>query len=86
MKASTIYRKIKVGDYVRLRRQLQTRGGTILAKGLIMLVQQKYGGLHLETIHDKPCPTCGIGEVKSIAKVEVDSVEWLPDYNPDEKA
>lgn len=72
---NSTYRKIKVGDTVRLKEPLETNGGDLLAKGLIMRVVNKHGGLHLESINDKPCQVCGIGRVVRITKVSPFKVE-----------
>lgn len=77
--ASTRYRRIKVGHLVRLKHQLETKGGRIFAKDLVMRVIHKRGGLHLTTINDKPCPACGVGKRHEISGVPMWDVEEVTD-------
>lgn len=72
---STRYRKIKVGDLVQLNKELRNGAGEIFAAGLVMKVVNKRGGLHLQTINDLPCPTCGLGKQRSINRVPMWDVE-----------
>lgn len=62
------YRKIKIGDKVKLRREMKTNGGTTFAAGKELIVVRKSGGLHLETF-DLPCLSCGIVRNERIAKI-----------------
>lgn len=75
LKPSTRYRKIKVGDLVQLNKELRNGAGEIFAKGIVMKVVNKRGGLHLQTINDLPCQTCGLGKRRSISHVPVWDVE-----------
>jgi hypothetical protein len=72
---ATRYRKIKVGDLVQLKRELRNGAGEIFAEGLVMRVWSKRGGLHLQTINDTPCPTCGLGKQRGINRVQMWDVE-----------
>lgn len=75
LSAATRYRKIKVGDLVQLKREIRNGAGEIFAEGLVMKVIRKRGGLHLQTVNDKPCPTCGLGKQRSISRVQMWDVE-----------
>lgn len=74
MTAKTQYRNIKVGDLVKLKNQIQTRGGMIFGKGLVLKVFKKYRGLGLRTINNKPCKECKIGRIHQIEEVPVTNV------------
>lgn len=72
---ATRYRKIKVGDLVRLNREVRNGAGEIFAAGLVMKVTKKRGGLYLQTVNDKPCPACGLGKQRSIHHIPMWDVE-----------
>jgi len=72
---STRYRKIKVGDLVLLNKELRNGAGEIFARGLVMRVSRKHNGLALETVNDRPCPTCGLGKQRRISHVPMWDVE-----------
>jgi len=74
MTANTQYRKIKIGDLVKLKSPIQTKGGTLFAKGLTMKVYRKWKGLGLVTINNRPCKTCGVGQIHRIEQVPASDV------------
>ena len=77
------YRKVRVGQYVRLRRELETNGGVMFAPGTVMLITKKYNGLWLESL-GRPCPTCGIGKKERIGNVAITDVDVLAEgYDPE---
>jgi hypothetical protein len=73
----TLYRKVKVGAIVELRRGIETRGGVLLAGGLKMRVTRKHNGLHLETMNNKPCKACGIGQIHRVREVGLHDVKII---------
>jgi hypothetical protein len=65
-----------VGRKVRLRRQVETRGGTIFPAGEVMVVDRNYGGLHLTAV--QACPNCSLmfrHQVKGVSEHDVDLLE-----------
>jgi hypothetical protein len=45
-----------VDRHVRLKRQIENKGGTIFKEGEVMRVTRNFGGLHLEAVHG--CDEC----------------------------
>lgn len=78
MKDSTRYRKAKEGQYVRLRDQLVTKGGTILGQGLVMRIDRKHNGLHLRTIEAEPCSHCNTAQRKYVLAA-IQDVDLMPE-------
>ena len=72
------YDKIRKGDVVKLARDMETKGGTLLAAGTLMKVVNKRNGLDLQTLNEKPCEHCGIGERKWIRGVWGTDVVEVP--------
>lgn len=73
-----------IGRYVRLYQDVVTKGGTIFAKGEVLLVTQNRGGLTLEGI--RICPTCESRyRRRVVSRVSEGSVILLaPDFAPDD--
>lgn len=78
MSVKAEYRKVKIGQHVYLSRQLETTGGLMLARGLLMKITNKHKGLHLASVKDKPCKSCGITQRGRIAHVLMSDVVVLP--------
>lgn len=69
------------GRFVRLLKNVETRGGTIFFAGTVLKVFRNFGGLWLEAV--TCCPTCEIGTRHIIQKVEERKVYLLPvGYQP----
>ncbi len=70
-----------VGRFVRLKRAMQTNGGTFFEAGEILEVYENWGGLKLQTI--KYCPECSRRFRHTIKSVNENDVELLPeDWKP----
>lgn len=65
-----------VGRFVRLRRKMTTRGGTILGADTIMRVEENRAGLRLTKA--ETCAACRCGHTYQIWKVSEADVELLP--------
>ena len=70
-----------VGRWVRLRRDVTTKGGNIMLEGRVMQVRRNFGGLNLDAV--ETCDHCGLGLRHYVTKVSEDSV-WLlgEDFDP----
>ena len=64
------------GRFVRLLKNVETRGGTIFFAGTVLKVFRNFGGLWLEEV--MRCPTCEIVTQHIIQKVEERKVYFLP--------
>ncbi len=70
-----------IGRYVRLKRELQTNGGTVFRAGEIMRVKAIYRGLALTVA--RSCPVCARSYREEIHRVAYDDVDLLPpDFQP----
>ena len=65
------------GRKVRLLRDMETKGGTILGRGTVMVVEGKFQGLALERA--EVCPHCRCGHRQRIARVPYGDVELVAD-------
>ena len=65
------------GRKVRLLCDIETKGGTILGRGTVMLVEGKFQGLALERA--EVCPHCRCGHRQRIARVPYGNVELVAD-------
>jgi hypothetical protein len=65
------------GRKVRLREEIQTKGGTIFPAGMVLNVVQNRSGLTLETV--MRCPTCEVSQRNWIKGVGEWKVELLPE-------
>lgn len=71
-----------VGRYVRLRHDLETKGGTLFQAGDVLVVTRSFGGLWLSA--PVACPLCRQSYRRSIKQVPEADVELLPaGYVPD---
>lgn len=64
------------GRHVRLRRDIETKGGDVFEQGSVMLVEKNYGGLQLRGTIE--CDCCGGTKkrwVKNVSEYEVDLLD-----------
>lgn len=73
-----------VGRYVRTKREIETRGGTIFDAGEVFVVTRNFGGLHLEAVIQ--CEHCHRRSRRFVKGIpERDVVLLAPDYKPELK-
>ncbi len=73
------------GRYVRLLKEIETRGGIILDVGEVMEVMRNFGGLNLSAVTQ--CENCNKHTRRYVTKVPEWNVELLPiDYKPQEQS
>ena len=65
------------GRKVRLLLDMETKGGTILGRGTVMVVEGKFQGLALERA--EVCPHCRCGHRQRIARVPYGDVDLVAD-------
>ena len=70
-----------IGRHVRLRMQMETKGGAIFEQGEVMLVADSRGGLELKSV--RACDECRRRHRYSIKKIPERNVTLLPeDFKP----
>lgn len=65
-----------VGRRVRLRRDLENKGGNLFRAGEVMEVRRNFGGLELRTLAE--CTSCFKGHWRTIKDISEADVELLP--------
>ena len=71
------------GRKVRLLRDMETKGGTILGRGTVMVVEGKFQGLALQRA--EVCPHCRCGHRQRIARVPYGDVDLVADDEQQEE-